>query len=446
MLYAFLKFIFKVALWVFFRRFDIRNRQMLQQEGPLLVVSNHPNTFMDPIIIASLLEQEVYFIAKSTVFDSPLKKWLLHRMNLIPIHRREDAPEQVVSNTEAFKASYTALANRQTILIFPEGTSFNERRLRKLKTGTARIALGAEANASDKLGLRILPIGLNYSSPTHFRSDVFVNVGEPIPVSEYLHAFHENTTAATQALTDKITLQLEKLIIVTPSEEEDELVRHIEEIYKSNLISDAPSAVTEYEQNFILTKAIVKSLNFFKQSSPERVSSLEEHIKAYMQQLKRLRLHDALLGKGNKRLLTQSIKLTLFVCIGFPLYLFGLLNNYVPYIIPSKIAHILSNEKEWHAPIMLTVGIFTFPAFYTLQAILFWQLFPEVSYLLLYLISLPLFGFFTLRYWNIVKNVQDNWIMLRLFFKRKDEVEHLKQQRKAIIEELEQARADYMLQ
>src|SRR5690606_32504145 len=131
----------------------------LPEQGPLLLVSNHPNTFMDPVVIASLLRQPVYFIAKSTVFGSSFTNWLLHKMHLIPIHRREDAPYQPVNNDEAFAASYKALAQGKSIIIFPEGNSFNERRLRKIKTGTARIALGAEATM--QAGVKIIPIGLN---------------------------------------------------------------------------------------------------------------------------------------------------------------------------------------------------------------------------------------------------------------------------------------------
>lgn len=445
MLYFILKLVLKAGLWVFFRRFEVRNRALMPEQGPLLVVSNHPNTFMDPIVIASLLRQQVYFIAKSTAFNSPFNKWLLHRMNLIPIHRREDAPEQSISNEQAFEASNAALEAGKTLLIFPEGNSFNERRLRKLKTGTARIALGAEANANYSLNVRILPVGLNYSDPTRFRSDVFVNVGKPIVVADFAASYNQDPVAAAQALTDVVRQQLEKLIIVTPSDEEDELIRHVETIYKSNLVSTVKVTAPSHEQEFLLTKSIAKSIGYFKQTAPERVAAIKEHITEYMLELKKLHLQDALLGKGSSDLVRGSIRSTLFLLLGFPLYFYGLLNNYLPYIIPSKVANLLTEEEEFEAPIMLSVGIFTFPVFYAIQGVLFWQWFPDVSYLLLYLVSLPLSGFFTLRYWNNLQHTQGQWLLLRLFFKRKNKVEQLQQQRKLIIEELEKAKNDYLL-
>ena len=68
MLYAILKLVYRIGLWVFFKRLEVRNRNLIPAEGPLLVVSNHPNTFMDPVVIAAQLRQPAFFIAKSTVF------------------------------------------------------------------------------------------------------------------------------------------------------------------------------------------------------------------------------------------------------------------------------------------------------------------------------------------------------------------------------------------
>ncbi|MCC9168026.1 lysophospholipid acyltransferase family protein [Pontibacter harenae] len=439
MLYAILKLIYRVGLWVFFKKLEIRNKELIPNEGPLLVVSNHPNTFMDPVVIAAQLQQPVYFIAKSTIFGSSLQNWLLQRMHLIPIHRREDAPGQPVNNDEAFAASFKALATKKTLIIFPEGNSFNERRLRKIKTGTARIALGAETQSNYSLGTKILPIGLNYSAPTRFRSNVFVNVGQPISVADYAQAYQSEDAAAILTLTEDIKQQLERLIINTPTEEEDELAKQIETIYKDKLI-DEPSPTQE--QEFVVSQSIVESIVFFSSKAPERVAALKEDIKNYLLQLDTLRLQDSLLGKGKSSILRHSLAAVLFLIIGFPAYVFGLVHNYIPYIIPAKVARSVTKEKEWYAPIMLTVGIFAFPIYYTFMAFVFWYWFPLIPSLLIYLVSLPVSGFFTLRYWSTLNNTHGQWLFLRLFFKRGSMVQQL--QRQAIINELEQAKQEFL--
>ncbi|PRY06056.1 1-acyl-sn-glycerol-3-phosphate acyltransferase [Pontibacter ummariensis] len=443
MLYAVLKLIYRAGLFVFFRKLEVHNRALMPDKGPLLVVSNHPNTFMDPIVTASLLRQPVFFLAKGTVFGSKLQNWILRQMHLIPIHRREDNPEQAISNEEAFAASFQALHQQKTLLIFPEGNSFNQRRLRKIKTGTARIALGAEAESPQALGIKILPVGLNYSAPTRFRSDVFINVGQPIQVADYLAAYRQDGPAAVLALTEEIRHRLERLIIHTPTDEEDELARQVEGIYKEQLAATVPARLPE--QDFLLTKAIVRSVSYFSQVAPERVAALKRDLSNYRLQLKRLHLQDAVLGKGKQEVLRQSLLSLLFLVLGLPVYLYGLLHNYLPYLIPSKIARAVTQEEEWYAPIMLTAGIFTFPVFYLLKAWLAAELLDlSLTWLLTYFLSLPLSGFFTLGYWNIMQKTQDNWLLLRLFFKRQDVVNKLRQQRQQLIAQLEQARQDYL--
>jgi len=444
MLYAVLKLIYLIGLRVFFKELEVRHRTLMPQQGPLLIVSNHPNTFMDPVVIAAQLKQSVYFIAKSTVFGSKLQNWLLRKMHLIPIHRREDNPEgQPISNEQAFAATFKALEQQRTLIIFPEGNSFNQRRLRKIKTGTARIALSAAANAG--LDVQILPVGLNYTAPTRFRSSVFVNVGKPINVADYAKRYKADGPAAVLALTEEIRHRLEKLVINTPTEEEDELARNIEAIYKEQLLGTAPVAATAHEKEFLLTRGIIKSINYFSQIQPERVAATKQKIKNYVLQLHRLHLQDTLMGQGKRSVLWQSIKLTAYLVMGLPVYVFGLLHNYVPYIIPSKVAKAVTSEEEWYAPIMLTVGIFTFPLAYIAEVWLLsemWQ--PSALALLLYLLTLPFSGFFALHYWSTLKHTQAHWALLRLFSKRQLLVNRLQQQRQEIRQELERARQEYL--
>ncbi|MBC5776004.1 1-acyl-sn-glycerol-3-phosphate acyltransferase [Pontibacter sp. KCTC 32443] len=443
MLYTFLKLLYKTGLWFFFRKLEVRNAHRMPDEGPLLVVSNHPNTFMDPIVVAAQLQQPVFFIAKSTVFGSKFQNWMLRQMHLIPIHRKEDNPNATISNDEAFAASYKALHQNKTILIFPEGNSFNQRRLRKLKTGTARIALGAASESNQNV--QILPVGLNYSDPTRFRSDVFVNVGKPIAVSDYLPHYQQDGPAAVLTLTEEIRVRLEKLIIHTPTDEEDELARQVAAIYKDRLAPTAPATALPHEQDFILTKGIIRSISHFSQTEPERVATIKQELNSYTKQLQRLGLQDPVLSKERQDVLTQSIIGLLYLVIGFPLYLYGLIHNYIPYIIPSKVARAVTKEQEWFAPIMLTTGIFTFPIFYGLEV---WAAAKWVSIdgvkLILYFLSLPLSGFFTLHYWNTLQSTQSHWLLLRLFYSRQHLVTKLRQQRQHIISLLEKAQQDYL--
>ena len=57
---------------------------------------------------------------------------------------------------------------------FPEGRSHSEPGLIELRTGAARIALGAEAQSNWQLGLQIVPAGITYRRKSLFRGQALV--------------------------------------------------------------------------------------------------------------------------------------------------------------------------------------------------------------------------------------------------------------------------------
>src|SRR5690606_25821744 len=148
---------------------------------------------------------------------------------------------------------------------------------------------------------------------------------------------------------------------------DDALTRQVAAIYMDKLSPAVLPTALPHEQDFILTKGIIKSINYYSQAEPERVATIKQELDNYGLQLKRLNLPDPVLGKNKNEVLLQSITGLVYLLVGLPVYVFGLLHNYLPYIIPSKIARAVTKEEEWHAPIMLTTGIFTFPIFYGLE-------------------------------------------------------------------------------
>jgi glycerol-3-phosphate O-acyltransferase/dihydroxyacetone phosphate acyltransferase len=445
MLYAILKIIFKVSLRVFFRKIEVRNPHLIPTQGPLLIAANHPNTFMDPIAIAAITRQEVYFIAKSTLFKSAWHKWLLGKMNLVPIFRREDGMAANQSNEHTFRKCFDMLHQGGTLLIFPEGNSFNERRLRPLKTGTARIALGAEALSGWQAGTRIVPVGLNYTDPTRFRSGLFINVGEPIVVADYLGHNPADPYQAAQSLTDALRQRLEDLLVITATAAEDELVQQIEAVYKYDLLQDLGLSRRQ-EDKFVLTKAIANSIRYFNQHDPNRVRALQDQIQAYSKKLDKLGLQDKFLRTNQKTpgLVADTIQTTLYLVLGLPVYLFGCLTNYIPYIIPARIADILVEEQEFRAPVMMTVGIFSFLGFYSLEIWGTYQWSGSLGVTLVVGALLPLTGFFALQYFYRWVYTRGYLQLLSVVYRRQDSVQQVLQERASLIKNLEAAKRVYI--
>ncbi len=77
---------------------------------------------------------------------------------------------------------HAALREGGHLLIFPEGVTRNEPSIAPVKTGAARIALGARASGAD--GLVVAPVGIHYEDKAALRSRVVVNVGVPLDLDE----------------------------------------------------------------------------------------------------------------------------------------------------------------------------------------------------------------------------------------------------------------------
>ncbi len=181
MLYRILRAIISFGIRHYYREIQVVNQHILDKEdGPLIIIANHPNTLMDAWMVGFVNRRRVHFMAKATFFNSPLKRKLLGALGMIPINRKSDGAVTGVNNKDSFQACYELLEKGEILVVFPEGTSFLERKLREIKTGTARIALEVERRNQGKLGLKVVPIGLNYISADSYRGKVLVHVGKPI--------------------------------------------------------------------------------------------------------------------------------------------------------------------------------------------------------------------------------------------------------------------------
>ncbi|MBK7289873.1 MAG: 1-acyl-sn-glycerol-3-phosphate acyltransferase [Chitinophagaceae bacterium] len=176
MLYSILKRIARLALPIFCRKIIINKPEVLKIKGPVLLACNHPNSFLDSIIIDTLFEETVWSLARGDAFKNPFIK-ILAALKILPVYRPSEGVENLSENYKTFDACIEILKNNGVITIFSEGKCINEWHLRSLKKGTARLAIKAW---EENIPLTVIPVGLNYSSFTRFGKNMFINFGEPM--------------------------------------------------------------------------------------------------------------------------------------------------------------------------------------------------------------------------------------------------------------------------
>lgn len=438
MIYAFLKFLAKTASRIFFSKITINHIENIPSKGPLIIVANHPNTFMDPILIATMLKQQVYFLAKSTVFGSPVKDWILGNiLNMIPVYRKQDLPPGEASNNNAvFEKCFQFLAKGGTLLIFPEGTSIMEQKLREIKTGTARIGLGCEATHQFNLGVKILPIGLNYSDGEQFRSKVFINIAEPIEVKNRQETYEKDEREAVTQLTEQIRIVLENQMILVKDKEHERMLKQAGNIFEQELADN--TTLPEHS----IQKGMAEALDYFSENDITFTNSLKQKLNIYFRKLNYIGLQDQLLSKKNlqSNVFKKASSVLIFLILGLPLWLFGIVSNYLPYIIPAKVAAKVSPHIEYRAPVMMVTGMFTFGIYYFISTFLLFHFVQNMWLIFIYIPLAILCGFFVLYYWNVVEENITNLKLLFLFRKEKELIQSLINERKDIYNHLKEAR------
>ena len=439
MVYATLKFIAKIALNVYFKKIHIEGKHNLPKDGPFLIVANHPSSFMDPVSIAVLVNQKISFLAKGEMFHNKIIASLLRGLNMVAIHRAQDNPGMLVNNENVFKDCYKKLSNNGAIMIFPEGTSEMERRLRKIKTGAARIALGAEKENNYNLDVKIIPVGLNYSKSSRFRSELTMLIGEPINVLDYKNEHENDAINGAKKLTEKIETEIRKHIIAIDKQEYDELIERVESIYKTELIKTTPPEENKNITQIKISQRIAEAVKYFQQNEPKTFDAIKLKIDIYFNNLKKTNLSDKSIGASasNENFFAYILKSVFLLILGFPIWLFGMINSYTPYKLPRFVALAITNSEAFYGALLMSLGTVFFVLFYSLEIVLVGYLSHSLIITLLYGIALPLSGLFTIYYSRFARKLYFNWQLISKFYSKQQLVTELMEERKGIIFDLE---------
>lgn len=178
----------QAALFIFCKKITIINRIQFSKKGPLLVVANHPNSFLDAIIIGSIFQENVHFLARGDAFRQKRHRFLLKMLKMIPIYRLSEGKENLYLNEYAFNESKRLLSNGGIVLIFIEGICVNSHELQPFKKGAARIAL----HSNTPNPLHVLPVSIAYDSFTRFGKIVHVEAAQSLLASS-LFPFEEES-------------------------------------------------------------------------------------------------------------------------------------------------------------------------------------------------------------------------------------------------------------
>lgn len=439
MLYTLLRLLFRITFRYFFRKTFRLHPERFPEKGPLIICANHPGAFLDPIVIAASSKRRIFFLAKAAVFKGSFAKWLLPKFNMIPVYRKQDDPSQMHKNDETFSRCYDHLLAGDAILIFPEGVSATERKLKELKTGAARIALGACAKSNFKTEVKIICLGINYDDPHLFRQDVLVNYSEPIIANEYKAAYEENSIEAANVLTAEIRTRLENGLIHIEHEEADGITRQVERLYRSEIVGDKIQTAELKNRELEMIRNISMAVKHFLHTDRSKVNDVVNKIRSYFWKLEELGFSDRLMRTGRKEGSRYYYWLgeVALIILGFPLFMYGTTVNFIPFSLASFLSRHVVKQRDFFGAIGAASGMLLFLLWYSgltivlVKADFVWWM--VIAVICTWLPS----GMWAWYYTRSIHYISNRWKYVRVFRNRKQMMSDILTQREEIIREFE---------
>lgn len=340
--------------------------------GPALVVANHPNSLLDPLVLFHTAGRTTRPLAKAPLFEQLVIGTVLRGLGGLPVYRKQDDPALMHRNDETFARAVAALHAGDAVQMYPEGKSHSDPELAPLRTGAARIALRAEAARGWRLGLQIVPVGLTYRRKSAFRGLVLATVGEPFPVTPWRALYERDEAEAVRLLTDEVSRRMRALTVNVQQAEHQDLIEVAERLWARE------RGAARYREREPLAERVPRMLQF-----AEALAWLRAHDPAELDRLvrsvRRYRRLSLLAGvsEGDVPRRYQPgataryvVRETLALLVGLPLALLGTIIWYPTYLAPRFVLPRIHTESDTIATYKLATGFVAVPVTLLLVGIL----------------------------------------------------------------------------
>lgn len=413
---------------VFYRRCETDGLEYFPKTGPVLICANHANALADAVIIQAVLPRLVHPLARSGLFRNWLLKPIMAIMQAVPVYRRQDKDGDTSANVDSFQRCYDTFKEGEIILIFPEGQSHSDPALRPIKTGAARMVLGAMERT---VSLTVLPIGLNFSNKGKFRSNVFIKIGAPIDIS--IHPTNQDE-ATVRAMTKDIYQAIDSVTISVEEAEDLDFLKQVERFF-------AMRHGKYRQRDMALRFRALKKLNAAYQNllvtAPEQLKKLKRKLHQFDRLCQTCRVNSYhITVRYSPGLISRFILRSLFILLlMLPVAIWGIINNFIPFLLTRYLARTFSKGTDQYDTAKMVLGLVLFMLFWAGQ-IGWMALHFGNAILFLYAVSLPISAGAALY---VLRERQHIWNNLRVFFlfvRRRKLKRYLEARRKELEREL----------
>lgn len=420
----------RALLHAYYRRLEIEEVNAIPPSGPVLLCANHSNALVDFIVIQGICARSVRPLARSGLFENPMLRPFLELLRAVPVYRRTDPGVDTSRNIDSFTRCYGLLAQGEALLIFPEGQSHSDPRLRELRTGAARLALGS----IDVNGIvpAVFPVGLTFSAKGRFRSSVFIKIGRAIDASVLDRS---NNEEAVRRLTHLIEQGLAGVTLNAESWEEVDLSRRLERFFA---LRQGRYRRGTLAQRFRAHKRLLESQRLLRARDPECARRLSQQLDRFERSCKRFGVRDYQLTVSYRpAIVGRFLGHTTLLLVAAPLALWGVMNSMVPLLAVRLAIPHLARATDQYDTARIGIAAAAFLLAWSAQATLvYWWLGGAAA--AVYACSLPPATVMAFLLHREKDSVRENVQAFLIFWRRGELREHLLRQRRRLELELSQ--------
>ncbi len=395
-------------------------------DGPVLVVANHPNSLLDPLVIFRTAGRPTRPLAKAPLFEQLFVGSMLRLLGGLPVFRRQDDASLMHRNEQTFSAAIAALRSGHAVQIYPEGISHSEPALVPLRTGAARIALAAEAEAGWALGLRVVPVGLTYRRKSLFRGLALAVVGEPFGVGDLRPQYDVDPQEAVRVLTDDIAARLQTVTLNLAEHEDLDLIETADRLYAREKGMHRWREREGLAERLPRLQAFARGLAWLRANDPARHARLTSAVRRYQRAL-------ALFGAAEADIppryelaavLRYAAGEAALLLLLLPLAVAGTIVWLPAYLAPRAVLRVVRPAHEAIATYKLATGFFAAPLTCLLVAAFVWTRAGAWLALVAFL-AVPLLGLAAIAWWERWRRVREDFVVFVRALARRGTVDRL---------------------
>lgn len=408
----------RLVVKTFYRKFEVSGLEHIpahnsgETRGVIFCV-NHVNALIDAVVLQASTDKNIRPLARSGLFKNPILKPILSLIGAVPIYRRNAEDTDTSKNSDTFSKCYELLKHDETLVIFPEGQSHSDSFVHDIKTGVARMVLGAIKE--NEVAPIVIPVGLTFVRKRAKRTEVFVNYGKPVDLkvpkgTEEYDAVH--------LITDRVKTGIESVTLNASSWQDIDLVTKLESFFS---MRHGKRRTQTMKQRFQSIQRIIEAQDLIKKHEPDKVRQLMSKLRLFERLCDVCGINNYHLSIRYRPVLMffYALRTLTIVLVGFPVSIWGILNSYTPYKITTLLMHKVSKDLDQHDTAQFLIGMPFISIFWTIQSYFIYQVYG-LQWIFLYIVSIAIGSAVALSLRGEYKRTLENLKVFFLFLRKKD--------------------------